>query len=187
MRFLHPLNECIYNTPSQIVIVQYEWLQRVGLTYLGWDRTWELVGFCRECCNGSTGRGPLNMFSARDMDRTLALFRIQSGIWPESLFPSTKIVAIASKSASSSGIEPVKALKDRFLSVSFLQLLSSFGMLPLSPAPLQTAELDCPAHRQMLAVQHWSSSLIYKVPSFETTNWPRDGACELASGELKNF
>ena len=115
------------------------------------------------CCNGSTGRGPLNMFSARDMDRTLALFRIQSGIWPES--PSTKNVAIASKSASSSGIEPVKALKDRFMSVSFLQLLSSFGMLPLSPAPLQTAELDCPAHRQMLAVQHWSCSLIYQVPS----------------------
>lgn len=112
------------------------------------------------CCNG---RGPLNMFSARDMDRTLALFRIQSGIWPES--PSTKNVAIASKSASSSGIEPVKALKDRFMSVSFLQLLSSFGMLPLSPAPLQTAELDCPAHRQMLAVQHWSCSLIYQVPS----------------------
>lgn len=93
----------------------------------------------------------------------LALFRIQSGIWP--VFPSTKNVAIASKSASSSGIEPVKALKDRFMSVSFLQLLSSFGMLPLSPAPLQTAELDCPAHRQMLAVQHWSCSLIYQVPS----------------------
>jgi hypothetical protein len=185
VRFLHPLNECIYNTPSQIVIVQYEWLQRVGLTYLGWDRTWELVGFCRECCNGSTGRGPLNMFSARDMDRTLALFRIQSGIWPES--PSTKNVAIASKSASSSGIEPVKALKDRFMSVSFLQLLSSFGMLPLSPAPLQTAELDCPAHRC------WQFSIevvlwyIKFLQTFETTNWPRDGACELASGELKNF
>ena len=137
------------------------------------------------CCNGSTGRGPLNMFSARDMDRTLALFRIQSGIWPES--PSTKNVAIASKSASSSGIEPVKALKDRFMSVSFLQLLSSFGMLPLSPAPLQTAELDCPAHRC------WQFSIevvlwyIKFLQTFETTNWPRDGACELASGELKNF
>lgn len=115
----------------------------------------------------------------------IALFRIQSGIWPES--PSTKNVAIASKSASSSGIEPVKALKDRFMSVSFLQLLSSFGMLPLSPAPLQTAELDCPAHRC------WQFSIevvlwyIKFLQTFETTNWPRDGACELASGELKNF
>uniref|UniRef100_A0A0A9GYP7 Uncharacterized protein n=1 Tax=Arundo donax TaxID=35708 RepID=A0A0A9GYP7_ARUDO len=41
---------------------------------------------------------------------------------------------MASNPASSSGIEPVKELKDRSTSISFLQLPSSLGMLPLSPA-----------------------------------------------------
>lgn len=47
-------------------------------------------------------------------DQTLTMFRIQSGYDPKKMFPSTKNAAIASNSATSSGVEPVKALKDRF-------------------------------------------------------------------------
>jgi hypothetical protein len=46
-------------------------------------------------------------------DQTLTMFRVQSGYDPK-ICSFNKNVAIASNSATSSGIEPVKALKDRF-------------------------------------------------------------------------
>jgi len=80
--------------------VQYEWLQRVGLTYLGWDRTWELVGFCRETNKmlqwQHWQRPTEHVFCKRYGSPKK---RIQSCLCES---PSTKNVAIASKSASSS-------------------------------------------------------------------------------------
>jgi hypothetical protein len=51
-----------------------------------------------------------------------------------------KNVAIASKSASEK--EPVKALKDIFMSISFLQLLSYFGMPHMRRMDLNNGELS---------------------------------------------